>query len=156
MDSKYKEFIEGTAMPRQAIEMNYKNIKEFDANKADLILAILKTDEDTINKEFGARNAGKRIKLTITSGWRCEEWERFKKRKTPSRHSEGTAVDFCPTNCRAELAVEIMDWLYKRDNPRTAWQGGYARKFPTIEKGKIVLKGFIHKDLRKPLGRWSY
>lgn len=151
------EFVEGKAMPKQAIEMNWENIELLSEEEMFKTLTMLEKDREEINKEFKKENDNKNITIIITSGWRCPLWEKSKGRGELTRHSRAFAVDWIPGNCSDELAVKIMEWHYKKYSGRnTGWKGGYAIKKATIKNGKILAKGFIHKDRMPEVTRWFY
>lgn len=145
------EFIQGTAMSRQAIDMNMANLHEINEAEMLKILQVLEKIRKEIELEFKQV-----IPITITSGFRCQEWEFLKGRGRITRHSSCKAVDFVP-KCEPVLAVKILDYLYNKYNDRVkGWKGGFAIKKPTYERGKLVKVGFIHIDNMLPVGRWFY
>jgi hypothetical protein len=150
------EFIE--ALPPKGTEMNWKHIDEFSLSRCRMVAKQLQRRRNLINQVFKERNDGLEIGLKITSGFRCKAWEKYRKRDGNSQHTMSWAADVQPVNCSDELAVEIMQWLYKIDNPRNSdgHQGGFAIKLPTREKGNITSIGFLHYDCRTGMARWNY
>lgn len=149
------EFIEAT-LPKEAVAMNWKHINEFREAEFIKLANFLQSLRNSINQQFRAENNGNEIGLQITSGFRCKAWEHFRKRSGNSQHTIA-AADIQPTNCPPQLAVKIMDYFFKKHNPRTGGHfGGFAIKRPEIKDGKIIRIGFLHYDLRGWVARWEY
>jgi len=141
-------------LPKEAVELNWKHIDEFDEANAKKIAEFIQSIRDLINIKFWNRQDG--IGLRITSGFRCKEWEQIRGRSGNSRHTKSDAVDVQPI-CPPELAVEIIQYLYEIFSPRkTGHRGGFAIKKPTYQDGKIIAVGFAHFDLRPTVARWEY
>lgn len=151
------EFIEGRALPRKAIELNWKNIDQFNIEDAREEAKFLEGIREVTNLVFQPKNGGQEIGVRINSGWRCKEWELIQGRSGKSQHVK-IASDIVPTNCSNELAVEIINHLYHIYSPRTTGhKGGFAIKKPTYTDGNIVSVGFVHFDRRKDKNaRWEY
>ena len=142
-------------MPQQAIELNWKNISEFNIENAQKLAGFLQLLREAVNNKFKDKNGGNEIGLIVTSGFRCIEWEKIRKRSGASRHTQSDAADIVP-NCSYELAVEIIQWMYEVFNPLTTGHiGGFAIKKPTYENGNIKAIGFAHFDFGKKR-RWEY
>ena len=150
------EFIEAQ-LPPEAIALNWKHISEFKEAEYVKLANFLQSLRNSVNQQFRAENGGREIGMRITSGFRCKAWEHLRKRSGDSQHTIGAAADIQPTNCSPELAIKIMDYLYKKYYSRTTGHfGGFAIKRPDIEKGKIIRIGFLHYDLRGWTARWEY
>ena len=152
------EFIEGRALPARAIELNWRNIKEFKRDRYQELAFLLQAIRDEINDEFIDANGGKEIGITINSGFRCKQWELMRGRSGNSQHTVDAASDIVPVNCSNELAIRIIKYLHDQDWDRTTGHsGGFAIKEPVRdEKGQIVTVGFAHYDLRGFPARWYY
>lgn len=159
--SRY-EIIEG-GVPAMT-KMNWENIHEYHEAAFVNICHAAERIRAIINVEFISDvDPSKPIGLRVTSGWRCLAWELHRGRKGTSKHTDNdgniAALDLQPTNCSAELAVRIIEWLDALYSPRQGnyiWRGGWAIKKPTIVKGKITQVGFFHIDNRPVVARWSY
>lgn len=151
------EVIEGAALPAMAIEMNWKNVHEYNESYFEATLSDLETIRIWINFRYKHRNNNKTIGIRITSGWRCKEWELHRNRSGEGRHPID-AIDFQPITVNSTLAIEIMHDLDKEFIDRTnGYQGGYARALPTYEPdGFIRTLGFLHIDKKLPPRRWWY
>jgi hypothetical protein len=146
------EFIEG-AMPPEGVATNWKNIAQMNIAKIEEAANHAQTMRNLINREFKSDTGAAEIGLTITSGWRCKEWELKRGRSGNSQHLIA-AYDAIPSNCSKEQAANIINWLFQRF--RRNYNGGLAIKQPTLENGKIKLPGFIHFDFRGYVARWEY
>jgi len=150
------EIIEGQ-LPPEGVAMNWKNIHEFRQEEWERHVGFIQSLRNSINGEFKAKNGGREIGLAVTSGWRCLEWEHFRKRSGKSQHCVGVAFDVQPTQCRPALAVEIMDHFHKIFNRRERGHfGGYARSFPEYSNSELKKIGFLHFDFRGMVARWEY
>ncbi len=155
--SRY-EIIEGTVLPEEAKKMNWKNIKEYDETKFIPLLEDMEVLRSFINMLYKTDIGGRNIGLEITSGWRCREWELFRKRSGEGQHPIA-ALDVRPTNCSAELSVQIMRRFHTMFWPRdNGYIGGYAIAFPSYNTGdgKLKTTGFLHLDKRGSVVRWTY
>ena len=143
-----KEFLEGTALPKQAIAMN-----SIDKLTSEELIAIgvvaneIQYIRDITKKEFGSDFQG----FVITAGLRKLEWELKQGRSGLSQHVKGWAVDVQPI-CDDEKYMLIFNWIFNKFEP--THKGGFAKKEPNLKQGK---KGFIHIDMRLTgKARWVY
>ena len=141
-----KEYLEGTAMPKAAIAMNYEYFDEAMMPKIEELLKELQDLRDITKFKFGSKFKGFRI----TAGLRTREWDISKKRSGNSMHTKYMAVDFQPI-CNKNDYMEIFNFVFNTYNP--TWAGGFAKKEPNLKKRK---KGFIHLDTRRQKVRWVY
>lgn len=150
------EFVEAR-LPKQGVDLNWKHYDQFNESEYQKLANFLQDTRSLINDNFRHLNGGREIGLTITSGFRCREWELIRGRDGTSQHCVGEAVDIQPVFCSDGLAVDIMKWLYDLDWPReTGHVGGFAVKWPTYEKGVVKKLGFLHYDMRGFVARWTY
>ncbi len=152
------EFIEAKHN-RQAVAMNWNNIHEMNIALFEKVVApFFQTLRHRINQNFKSDTGADQIGITITSGWRCVEWEVFKKRSGKGQHPIG-AGDGQPSNCSPEMAVEIIAWVKAEYWPnKTGHNGGFAIKEPTYDpkSGELIKAGFFHFDFRNGSVRWLY
>lgn len=145
------EFLEGSNMPQQAIDMNYEQLTVEQLCKIGMIAFELQKVRDRAKARFGDRLRG----LRIVAGLRQKMWELLRDRSGNSEHVEGWAVDVQPI-CDDEDYAEIFDWIF---NDNKDWFGGLAKANYNIGK-KVAIKdkkyGFIHFDLRGIIARWVY
>ena len=141
-----KEYMCGTALPKEAIELNYKHFDETKLPEVKAILNILQIIRDATLEKFGSRFRG----FSITAGLRVLEWELKQGRSGNGQHPKYTAVDVQPI-CEEEDYMEIFNWVYDTFNKN--FVGGFAKKEPNLAVGK---KGFIHVDNRGTKARWTY
>jgi hypothetical protein len=146
------EFIEGK-LPPEGVAMNWKNIAQMDIKKIEEAANHAQTIRDLINREFKSDTGAAELGLTITSGWRCKEWELKQGRSGNSQHLIA-AYDASPSNCSNKQSAAIIGWLYSRFS-RT-YNGGLAYLKPTIHNGQFITRGFIHFDFRGHIARWQY
>ena len=142
---KLFEFI-NAKMPAEAVMLNHSTIAKMDKKEYDKLISNI---TDVANELQKIRDKyGKPI--TITSGYRCIEWEKIKGRSGASQHIFGMGADFVIQD--QEIMKSILD-DYK------SWMGGLASM---VREGKII---FIHLDLRTPNAehirrgygaRWEY
>ena len=151
------EVIEGTNLSRLAIELNWKNIKEYDEVRFTKLLLQMEVVRSLINILYISDiDKNKEIGLRITSGFRCKEWELIRGRSGLGQHPLG-AVDIQPTNCGNSQAITIMKHLYNIFWPRqNGFRGGFAIAEPTYKDGRIEKIGFLHFDNRNEIARWIY
>jgi len=150
------EFIEAQ-LPNIAVDLNWKHINEMNIRNYEFLAGFLQTLRDDINQTYQKHNNNKAINLTVTSGFRCKEWEHTRKRTGESQHCVGAAADVQPTNCSLKLSAKIMNDYYKLFSPSTGWHGGFAIKLPEYDsKGNVLKPGFLHFDLRGSYARWTY
>jgi len=136
----FHEFIFGTNLPLVAIEMNIKAL--CDSKHYETIAESCRPvfcELQRIRKKYN-------VPIYITSGYRCYDWELFRKRSGTSKHVEGIAVDF---QCEDQL---IMNKIWE---DLQGWKGGLAAKFVT-KKGVRNVISFIHIDTRGEKARWMY
>jgi hypothetical protein len=120
------EFIEGTAMPRPSLQMNWAAINAMSQVQQDSLLAtytkmaqLLQEVRNLINQNFRSKNNHREIGIVITSGYRCPKWEQQKGRGTNSRHSH-SAVDFIAHNIVNDaLYNEVMEYMHKHFDQKT-------------------------------------
>jgi hypothetical protein len=152
--------LEGTAMPMQARQLNWKNVQNYLDKEPHYIELCQQLDlvimdmQSWLKQEKGITET---IALAISSGYRCLEWERICKRSGKSQHCIGAAVDVYPVSQAFQIIdlVEVMNYLDKKC--RRSWKSGFARKFPSYDKkGKLISIGFVHFDNRPYLARWYY
>jgi uncharacterized protein YcbK (DUF882 family) len=129
------EFIEGKALPKKAINMNWNYINNLSID--DTIKLILNIKD--IAKELQKIRDKYKKSITITSGFRCLEWEKHQKRSGKSQHIIGNCVDFYIND--KNIMQEVFNELEKE------WNGGYAKGNPFT---------FIHIDLRGYKQTWEY
>lgn len=139
------EFLEGSSIPQQAIDMNYATMTAEQLAKIGMIALELQRVRNKAKTKFGNRLKG----LRITAGLRQKAWELQHGRSGNSQHVQGWAVDIQPI-CDDEDYVEIFEWIFK-DNQN--WVGGLAKAEHDLAKNKY---GFIHFDLRGTNARWVY
>jgi hypothetical protein len=152
--------LEGTAMPMQARQLNWKNVKDYLDKEPRYIELLQQLDlvimdmQSWLQSEKGITET---ITLAISSGYRCLEWERIRKRSGQSQHCIGAAVDVYPVS-HAFQPIDLMAVMNYLDNKhRKTWKGGFARKVPTVDKqGRLISIGFIHFDNRPFPARWNY
>ena len=141
-----KEMLEGTALPREAIVMNYQDFEEWMVKELKQVAIILQTIRDAAEEKFGDRFHG----LRITDGLRVLRWEKAQGRSGNGQHPKATAADFQPI-CADEDYMEIFNWIFRTFHKN--FEGGFAKKEPDLDNGK---KGFIHADNRGKKARWNY
>ncbi len=151
------EIMEGSELPKEAIEMNWKHFDEFNKQKFIELCAFMDDVREIINIEFKSDTSKAEIGFEVTAGFRCKEWELHQGRSGNSQHIIA-AVDVQAFNCSNIMSAQILGWLYRKYNDRTTGhKGGFAIKRPKFDgKGNAVLVGFIHFDLRKEIARWEY
>lgn len=141
-----KEFMCGTALPKEAIELNYKHFDDSKLDKVKGILNIAQIIRDAAKEKFGKRFQG----FTITAGLRVLEWELKQGRSGKGQHPQYTAIDIQPICADADY-MEIFNWVFNTFSAN--FVGGFAKKEPDLKNGK---KGFIHIDNRGVKARWTY
>ena len=142
-----KEFLEGTAMSKEAIDLNYKHLDFETVARIDVIAVHLQIIRDRAKAKFKDRLKG----LEITCGLRVLEWELLQGRSGKGQHPNGWAADFQPI-CKDEDYMEIFNWIFNEFEKD--WNGGFAKKEPNLKEDK---KGFIHADRRLTgKARWTY
>lgn len=141
-----KELLEGTALPREAIVMNYQDFDESKIPELKRLALILQLIRDATEEKFGDRFHG----FSITAGVRVLRWELAQGRSGNGQHPKYTAADIQPI-CAEEDYMEIFNWVFRIFGKN--FEGGFAKKEPNLEKGK---KGFIHVDNRGKKARWTY
>ena len=142
------EYMEGQAMPNEAIKLAWQNFTPEIEEKIKLFMPVVQEIRDWVNVEFRNENQGKEIGLVITSGFRSKEWEIKQGRSGKSQHTI-CACDIKAVNCPPLLALDIHKAIYSRWDK--VWNGGLAIKY-----GNINATGFIHIDPRKERKRWVY
>lgn len=151
-DFSLYEFVEAQ-LPPQGVTLNWKNIHQIDLEKIQMAALHAQSIRDLINREFKNDLHAAPIGLTITSGWRCREWELLRGRSGDSQHTIA-AYDAVPTNCSLRMTVSIIGWIKQRFEDRHI--GGFAIALPKVKDGKIVSTGFFHFDFRGHKARWKY
>lgn len=151
-DFSLYEFIEAQLPPR-GVALNWKNIRKMDMEKIHMAAQHAQSIRDLINKEFKNDLYARPIGLTITSGWRCREWELLRGRSGDSQHTIA-AYDAIPSNCSLRMAVSIIGWIKHHFEP--SYEGGFAVALPKVKDGKIISTGFFHFDFRGHKARWTY
>lgn len=141
-----REYIEGVALPKEAIRMNYQDFEVDKMPKVRSILNISQIIRDATKEKFKNRFKG----FVITSGLRVLRWELAQGRSGKGQHPQYTAVDIQPI-CSDEDYMEIFNWVFDTFNEN--FVGGFAKKEPNLKEGK---KGFIHIDNRGKKARWTY
>lgn len=141
-----REYIEGVALPKEAIRMNYQDFEVDKMPKVRSILNISQIIRDATKEKFKNRFKG----FVITSGLRVLRWELDQGRSGKGQHPQYTAVDIQPI-CSDEDYMEIFNWVFNTFNEN--FVGGFAKKEPNLKEGK---KGFIHIDNRGEKARWTY
>ena len=141
-----KEMMEGTALPREAIVMNYQDFEEWMAEELKQTAIILQIMRDATEEKFGDRFRG----FVVTAGLRVLRWEKAQGRSGNGQHPKATAADIQPI-CEDEDYMEIFNWIFRTFHKN--FEGGFAKKEPNLAKGK---KGFIHVDNRGKKARWNY
>lgn len=164
------EFIEGVAMPRPSIELNWKTIEEMDSKERDalieryqLVAKRLQALRNEINKRYKAKNSNVQIGFRITSGYRCVEWEVSKGRGEKSRHSL-SAADFFAHNVKDDaLYSQIMEDARVILDAQLRELGGLGTYIADLkqQENNIVYKKrpfrFIHMDHEASRAtRWNY
>lgn len=141
-----KEMLEGTALPREAIVMNYQDFEEWMVKELKQVAIIIQIMRDATEEKFGDRFRG----FVVTAGLRVLRWEKAQKRSGNGQHPKATAADIQPI-CDDEDYMEIFNWIFRTFHKN--FEGGFAKKEPNLAKGK---KGFIHVDNRGKKARWNY
>ena len=139
------EFLEGKALPKQAIEMNYEMVTVEQLCKIGMVTHKLQDLRNKTVAKFGAKFKGFRI----TAGLRQKQWELSRNRSGKSQHVEGWAVDIQPI-CDVTIYAEIFNWVMKEE---ANFFGGLAQSNFDLKNNKF---GFIHLDLRGAVARWTY
>ncbi len=150
------EIIEGAALPREAIKMNWDNIKQYSDEPFEPLLEDMEAIRSLINILYKTHNRGREIGMRVTSGWRCRQWELQRGRSGNSQHVRA-AIDFQPSNCSDQLAVEIMSRMHEIFWAREdGYPGGYAIAYPKRHGNVLKTLGFLHFDRRGQVARWKY
>lgn len=139
------EFLEGTALSKQAIDMNYELLTVEQLCKIGMIAYKLQDLRNKTLAEFGVKFKGFRI----TAGLRQKQWELMRKRSGNSQHVQGWAVDIQPI-CDVKDYAQIFNWVFKS---QSGFFGGLAQSPFDLQKNSF---GFIHLDLRGEVARWTY
>ena len=142
------EFI-NSKMPSKAIIMNYATLDKMQESERNIIFENITAVALTLQKIRDKYN----LPIVITSGYRCEEWEKYRERSGNSQHTRGLAVDFYVMSENRNLIMNDIMKDYKN------FMGGLATK----KNGDDFV--FIHIDLRTPSAehihrgygaRWTY
>lgn len=142
------EFI-NSKMPSKAIIMNYATLDKMQESEKNIIFENIKAVALTLQKIRDKYN----LPIIITSGYRCEDWEKYRGRSGDSQHTRGLAVDFYVMSENRNLIMNDIMKDYKN------FMGGLATK----KNGDDFI--FIHIDLRTPStehihrgygARWTY
>ena len=151
------EYVEGAAMPNNAIEMNWKAWSDEHEAKVKEHIETLEQLRTWLNHCYKSHNDDKTISLSITAGFRCLEWEKHQGRSGNSQHTV-CAFDIKASNCSRELSIKLHNAIYNYFDANK-WMGGLAIKHATSGTG------FIHLDFRTPTqehvkrgygARWVY
>ncbi len=148
------EIMEGTSIPKEGHEMNWKHFSEFNESEFKRLCLFMDGIYELINREFISDfYPNRKINIEVTAGFRCKAWELKQGRSGNGMHPIA-AMDIQPTNCSMQMNASIIGWLYKRFSDKvTGHKGGFAIKRPVITAG---LLGFVHFDLRGGIARWEY
>lgn len=164
------EFIEGVAMPRPSVQMNWDAIEQMNAaeraafvERYQKVANRLQALRVEINKRFKQRNGNTDIGLRITSGFRCSKWEESKGRGKNSRHSL-SAADFTVMNVKDDsLYNEIMEACWNIVDSQLRGIGGAGTyKADVLQQANNVMYKkrpfrFIHIDHEASRAtRWHY
>lgn len=131
------EFIEGKALPKEAIKMNWTTIENMSNEETIALIENIKK----IAKELQIIRDKYNKAITINAGYRCYTWEKHQGRSGKSQHVVGHCVDFIIKDNK------IMQEIY--DDLILHWNGGIAKK------GSNPIS-FIHIDLRGYKVTWEY
>ncbi len=156
---KRHQIIEGTAIPIKARALNWKYIDDY-IRKETLFIKLCQALDNVIldlNQSFKHILADGTLTFSVSSGYRCREWEILQKRSGKSQHCTAAALDIYPITNKLtdKQLVEVMTCLQQKY--WETWPGGFAVKAPTFNNDKSLKSiGFIHFDLRPTKVRWYY
>ncbi|MBG0782017.1 MAG: hypothetical protein H0S84_07100 [Bacteroidales bacterium] len=152
--------LEGTAMPMQARQLNWINVKDYLDKEPRYIELCQQLDLVIMDMQSWLKHEKditETITLAISSGYRCLEWERIRKRTGQSQHCIGAAVDVYPVSSflSQNNLISVVSHLYNKY--QKVWPGGFAVKQPSYDSsGKLKNIGFLHFDSRPVKVRWQY
>lgn len=124
---------------------------------ADYAENFLEPLRNRINSRYLMRNNVKQIGIKPTTWLRQKQYEIMKKRSGNSQHIYGHVADIFPTGIVSDtLYLEVFYFIVSEVFSQINQQGGVGILHPTIEKGKVVRRGFIHRDYRNTTAIWEY
>jgi uncharacterized protein YcbK (DUF882 family) len=132
------EFVEGKAMPPEAIKMNYEQLPIYLLPRIGVIAMDLQILRDKAKQVFGDKLKG----IQVNCGARVKKWELLQGRSGDSQHCELWAADITPI-CAEEDFNEIFEWMY--DYLNLHHKGGL---------GYYPERKFLHLDKRMGNARW--
>lgn len=150
------EFVEGKALPKKAIELNWQHWNSTYYQNMIEVLNEAEKIRTWVNNEFAK---DKTISVIINCGYRAKAWDLLQKRSGNSQHQFGNAIDITFGNVTKEVNIEIIKAVYDFYN-NSKWMGGLA-----IKKSTGGAIGFVHIDIRTPEphhiqrsygARWEY